>query len=208
MGVHRVAAEAPTPSALRVGFVSDRSMSRGQDGQFRVDAGDSGRVIDALRGRFAAVEVAMSLAPEERRRFTDHRLVGPLTPLPYLPTLVGGLSKGRRGRQGHRRDRTPNRRRHRPVAVRVAHGASAPARRPRRVYHVCADIAQLVRSSPRYSGLNRVPARLLAQGIDLFQGQLIASRRARLIANGDLLRRPLRGKREGCFGRVGDAPRS
>jgi glycosyltransferase involved in cell wall biosynthesis len=65
------------------------------------------------------------------------------------------------------------------------------------VYHVCADIAELVRGSPRYQGTRRWPARGLAWAIDRLEAGLIAAPRARLVANGDELHRHFGGAAKG-----------
>jgi glycosyltransferase involved in cell wall biosynthesis len=57
------------------------------------------------------------------------------------------------------------------------------ARRPR-LYHLCADIAAMVRSSNVYRGFRWIPAVLAGATFDRIQRHLVHSREARLVTNG------------------------
>lgn len=172
---------------LRLGFVTARSMTKEQGG-WLTDAG-VGRVIDELARRCPSLTVAMSAAPS-RVGLADHQLEAQsVLPLPYLPGVVGGLRLGRACR---------------PVVAEVEQRSDVtivqlpfaaptglwPIRGPR-VYHACADIAEVVRQSASYRGLKAPPARTLATVIDEYQRWLVRRSNARLVANGDELLRHL-----------------
>ena len=181
-------------SKLKVGFVTARSISL--DGGLWTDAG-VGRIVDELQNRFAEVHLAMSVSPA-RLPLHDHRLQLPenrFVPLPYLSGVIDGIRRGGSVRPGV----AEIERRCDVVVVQLPFAAPSgllPVRRPR-VYHLCADIVEIVRSSPWYSGRRRWPARGLAHAIDLFQSRLISSSRARLIANGEELQRRFGGSAKG-----------
>lgn len=169
---------------LRVGFVSARSLNQ-SDGMW-ADAG-VGRVIDALAARFSEVHVAMSVLSDRQTQY-DHRLSIPPERLVALPPLLGvvqGLGQSLSARRGI----AEIERRCDVVLVQLPFAATPaliPPRKPR-VYHVCANIVELVGGSPKFQGAIRWPARALSMAIDFAQARLIASPRARLVANGQSL---------------------
>lgn len=170
-------------SPLRLGFVSARWSSRDADGRVWSEAGVV-RLLDVFRAHFAELHVAMSLSPE-RLQLHDHVLElppGRYHPLPWLPSVVGGIRKGPQARAVIREVEA------RCDALIVQLPFAAPtallrARKPR-AYHVCADIVEIVRTSPHYQGWRKVPARGLAHAIDQLEARLIARDDSRLIANG------------------------
>lgn len=170
---------------MRLGFVSARGASVGADGVW-MDAG-VGRLLDCLRPNVESLQVAMSQAPE-RQSLHDHRVElapGAFHALPWLPSVVGGLGKAGPARAAIAKVEAVSD----VVVVQLpfaAFPALVPPKRPR-VYHLCADIEEIVRTSPFYRGWKLVPARGLALSIDRLQRVLISRPSARMVANGRAL---------------------
>ncbi len=172
-------------SKLRLGFVSARWSSR-HDGGVWAEAGVV-KLLDVFATRFAEVHVAMSLAAE-RQQLHDHRFNLPdanFVPLPWLPSVVGGIRKGAACRKVIREVE----RRCDVLLVQLPFAAPTALVLPQkpRAYHLCADIVEIVRTSPYYQGNKKLPARALAYGIDFLEARLIARKDSRMIANGEEL---------------------
>ncbi|MFT3837800.1 MAG: glycosyltransferase family 4 protein [Myxococcaceae bacterium] len=175
--------------------MSARWSSRDQDGLW-TEAG-VGRILEALRPQFEEVHVGLALSPE-KLQLHDH-LLPPgrfeIHSLPWLPSVVGGITKGRDCRKviaeiEQRCD---------VVVVQLPFAAPTgllPARKPR-VYHLCADIVEIVRSSTYYRGPKRIAAVGLARGIDQLEHWLMRRPNARHVANGRELHRMFGGDSRG-----------
>jgi glycosyltransferase involved in cell wall biosynthesis len=170
---------------LRLGFVTDRS-AHIVDNDVWVDAG-VGRMLSVWAGTCQQVSVAMAAAPR-RRPGHDMRLELPLEnvlPLPWMPTIARGFHRAWRCRQVIREVE----RRSDVVIVQLPFAAPLAllgARRPR-LYHLCADIAAMARTSNAYQGLRRIPAVLAGTTFDGIQRRLVHSPTARVVTNGNEL---------------------
>lgn len=131
--------------------------------------------------------VALSSAPQRPELF-DHRLelaLEDFLPLPFLPSLRGGLPRSWACRRVlHRLEARCD-----ALVVQLPF-AAAPAllgaRKPR-LYHLCADVLTQTRSSNYYRGHRRPAALLMAHGIDRLQSHLLHRPDARLVSNGEAL---------------------
>jgi glycosyltransferase involved in cell wall biosynthesis len=173
---------APT---LRLGFVSGRPATR-QGGKLVVDAG-LGRLIDALAARSASFTCALA-HPEGAVGLGDHVLAiddADFVPLPAMPSTVRGFGKVPGCLRGiHEVERRSD-----VVVVQLPFTAPLAllgGRRPR-VYHVCADVAEVVAASDAYHGPARLLARGLASGVHALTRHLCAAPDATVIANGQRL---------------------
>jgi glycosyltransferase involved in cell wall biosynthesis len=174
---------ASRPTKLRLGFVSARSAFQDASGVW-TDAGLA-RLIDALGMRCSRLTVALSVAPT-REPLWDHRLAGPaedFASLPSMPSLVRGLSKGAACRRVIREVE----RRSDVVVVQLPFAAPTALVSPRkpRLYHVCADVREIVRTSRRFGGQRRLAALVAAEMIDRFYRRLLHQPHARVVTNGD-----------------------
>lgn len=169
---------------LRLGFVTDRSGYFDQN--VWVEAG-VGRLLGMWAGACRQLTVAMGAAPR-RRQGHDIRLDVPrenCLPMPWMPTVARGFHQAWRCRQVIREVE----RRSDVVIVQLPFAAPLAllgARRPR-LYHLCADIAAMARTSNVYRGFRRIPAVLAGTTFDCIQRRLVHSREARLVTNGNEL---------------------
>ncbi|MCB1057418.1 MAG: glycosyltransferase family 4 protein [Acidobacteria bacterium] len=131
--------------------------------------------------------VALSSAPERPRLF-DHRLelsAAEFLPLPFLPSLRGGLPRSWSCRRVIRslEERSD------AVVVQLPFAATPAlvgATKPR-LYHLCADVLTQTRTSKFYGGARRPVALAMAHGIDRLQRHLIHRPHTRLVSNGEAL---------------------
>ncbi len=179
----------PQPERLRLGFVTGRAGSIEQ-GALWTDAG-LGRLLDALRARAATLSVALSIAGS-RRPSHDHRTAlprGEVVPLPDMPSTMAALPHG----AACRRALAAIEARCDAVIVQLPFAppwALLPIARPR-VYHACSDPSEVVRASVYYRGLKRVAATSFADFMNAWAHELVLRPGARLVANGEALRRRL-----------------
>ncbi len=172
-------------AGLRLGFISGR-MCALENGELWCHPG-LGRLVDALAARVSEVTVGLSLAPQRHKTF-DHRLAisrDQFVALPWLPSTIAGLSKD-----------VPCRKLIAQVEARSdvvvfqlpfsPPTALAPAAKPR-VYHVCADVPNVVRASPFYTGAKRAAALGLADAIHWWTRALVHRQRCRVATNGRAL---------------------
>jgi glycosyltransferase involved in cell wall biosynthesis len=187
-----LSSRATSPRDLRLGFVSARSAYLGTepDGKAGLwtDAG-LGRLIDQLKQRVPNLKVALSSIPSPLPLF-DHRLdleAADFLPLPFLPSVRGGLPKSRACRRVLRRLEEESD----ALLVQLPFAATPAllgARRPR-LYHLCADVLKQTQTSPYYRGLRRLPALAVAHGVDSLQRHLVHRRDSRAVTHGADLRR-------------------
>jgi glycosyltransferase involved in cell wall biosynthesis len=146
-----------------------------------------GRLIDALRGRCDRLLVGICRSPQQAK-WHDYKTGIPtkdVFALPSMPSIAKGIFYGRRCRAVIREIEGQ------ADALIVQMPFSAPSallvpRRPR-VYHICADLREVVKASRFYRGPRRLAARSLAGSIDLLQQHLVGGREAALITNGEAL---------------------
>ena len=166
---------------LHLGFVTDRSAY--VDHGIWVDAG-VGRVLEAWAGICGRVTIAMAASPQ-RLPFQDLLLDVPVEnyfPLPWLPSIARGFHKVWSCRRVIREVE----RRSDAVIVQLPFAAPLAlwsARRPR-LYHLCADIYAMARTSNAYEGYRRLPALAAGATIDRIQRGLVHARDARVVTNG------------------------
>ncbi|MBX7116691.1 MAG: glycosyltransferase [Myxococcaceae bacterium] len=178
----RAAAQRLPPSSLKVGFLTAR-WSSVNNGEVWTEAGVA-RIVNLLAERYSELHLAMAVS-HDKLALHDHpvRLPrGEFHRLPWLPSVVGGLRKGWAVSQVVR----ALEQRCDVVLVQLPFAAVQalwPVRRPR-VYHLCADIVQIVDTSPYYQGRLKYPARGLARAIDFVEARLCARSDARIVANG------------------------
>lgn len=179
----------PRAESFRLGFVTGRAGSV-ENGALWTDAG-LGRLLDALGVRAGSLSVALSLA-NAKRPSHDHRTALPraeLVPLPDMPSTISALPHG----DTCRRALATIDQRCDAVIVQLPFAppwALLPVRRPR-VYHACSDPSQVVRASVYYRGLRRVAATSFADFMNAWARRLVVKPDARLVANGEALRRRL-----------------
>jgi len=169
----------------KVAFVTGRELSLGPEGA-RTDAG-LGRLIDALAERLPGLEVAAALAPSPRG-LHDHPLrLAPeaLHLLPPMPTLRQGFAKA----LAARRQLAALEARSDALLIQLPFpaplgllGGQGP-----RLYHVCADVQEIVRSAGAYRGAEGVAARGLAAGIHQLYRRLTRLPGARAVTHGEAL---------------------
>jgi glycosyltransferase involved in cell wall biosynthesis len=172
-------------SSLKVGFVGARGAWRKGD-EVWIQSG-VGRVLDRMGERFGELHVALSewAQPEPMQ---DHLLKlkrGEFLSLPYLPSFLGGIGKGRACKKVIREVE----RRSDVVVVQLPFAAPTAllrARKPR-VYHLCADVLEVARTTPYYAGYKRPAALAAAASIDWLYKQLVARPDSHVVSNGEEL---------------------
>jgi glycosyltransferase involved in cell wall biosynthesis len=172
-------------SRARVGFVSGRLHYRGES-EIWTDAG-LGRLIDALQAKALSFTAALCPA-REKLALLDHRLSldsANVLALPEMPTIAHGFGKFRGCRRVIREIES------RSDVVIVQLPFEAPlalfgARKPR-LYHICADIWAVAKSSSRFAGWKRLAGLGMGALIDGLQARLFRRPGVRVVTNGQEL---------------------
>lgn len=184
---------------MRLGFVTARSVMAERSAGGTTLAGDAGlgRLVDALADRAGGVVLGAPVFAQHRD-FYDHRMRLPLTdfvPFPELFSFKEGVKLHWPVHLGVRQVEA----RSDVVIVQLPFAtptALIGARTPR-VYHVCADPLAIVRDSPHFRGVERVPALAAAHAVDHLNRQLVARTDTASLTHGRALLeryRPHRGE--------------
>lgn len=170
---------------INLGFVSSRSAYVDSAEKVWADPGVA-RLLQAMSARSQKLTVAMSRSPERRHYHVD-RLPGDaaFVALPWMPSLAGAFHKVLPARKAIRRVEQQSD----VVIAQLPFETPLALLRPTkpRVYHICADVMSMARSSANYAGYKRMPALLMGRTVDAIHRRLIGSPHARLIANGEAL---------------------
>lgn len=172
-------------NARAVGFISPRSMFF--DGAYYWTDAATGRLLEVLQRNAGRLRVALCLAPA-KTGMHEHRLKFHRDDIVELPWLAGAAkgslqtlpcARAIGGMEGECD----------VSLVQLPFAAPLALLRARvpRVYHVCADIWETSRASPKYAGLKRPLAMLAGSAIDTLQSYLVHRRGDRLICNGQAL---------------------
>lgn len=176
---------------MTLGFVSGRFCYQG-DGVFWTDSGVAG-ILNSLTGRCGRLVVSMSAVGRPLDMLTSQaRIEGEVVDLPYIPNAAAGFLRVRETRAVIERVESACE----ALIVQLPFSPVLALRNPRRprVYHVCADVAGLVRSSSGYEGLRRIAAIGASEFTASMQRKLVHAADARVVTNGaalyELLDRP------------------
>lgn len=172
---------------MRLGFVSGVIASEREGGIHTFAA--FGRLIEALADQVEHLTWSLSVAPEATP-LHDHCIRippkrGSFVPLPHMPSIARGMLLGGACRKVIDRVADESD----VVIVQLPFSAPSalfPATKPR-VYHVCADVVEVVRASKFYRGPRGFAARLAALAMDSCQRMAFAGPATRVVTNGAAL---------------------
>lgn len=174
-----------------LGFVSGRFCYR-KNGEFWTDPGVA-RVLSGLNARCRRLVVSMSATDRPMDMLTSRATIsGDVIDLPYIRSAAAGFFQVRRASAVIEEVENACD----VLIVQLPFSPVIALRSPRRprVYHVCADVAALVRSSGGFRGPRRIAAMGAAEFTSTVQRKLVGAPDARVVTNGaalyDVLDRP------------------
>jgi glycosyltransferase involved in cell wall biosynthesis len=169
---------------MTVGFISGRYCYRRGD-EFWTDSGVAG-VLNGLNDRCGKLVVSMSAADHQMDMLTSlARVSGDVVDLPYIRNAAAGFFRVSEAVATIAKVESICD----AVIVQLPFSpvlALGNQQRPR-VYHVCADVAALVRSSRGYKGLKRVAALGAAEFTATVHRKLVHAPDTRVVTNGAAL---------------------